>query len=187
MTEFDKIHFCFFQHTHTKINWQLALEQNEAQNNSLMFHLAHLTLQATAYHKLSRPITNPLALNAAWWLRINSQLKCNVQVYPSFQLDFSLLWSKFAICILKLLKHPKHLTGQNFFWLNRRRIYWNKALICQVWYHSSENTLCLNISYLNQTPMILNIGIWKNPLPIFHKIYIKHTFIPYAHSLLCSE
>lgn len=40
-----------------------------------MFHLAHLTLQAKADHKLSSPVTKPLALNTTRRDSKNSQTK----------------------------------------------------------------------------------------------------------------
>lgn len=86
-----------------------------------MFHLAHLTLQAKAYHKLSHPITNPLALNTAWRDRVNSQPQFNKQVDPGFKV-FSLFFDlQFAIGILKLLKQHKLSTAEIIFVLSTKK------------------------------------------------------------------
>lgn len=55
-----------------------------------MFHLAHLILQAKEDHRLSTPVTKPLALNTARWDSINSQAKFNKPVYAGLRLDLSL-------------------------------------------------------------------------------------------------
>lgn len=55
-----------------------------------MFHLAHLTLQAKADHKVSSCVTKLLALNTAQWDSINSQAKFSKLVYPGLKLDLSL-------------------------------------------------------------------------------------------------
>lgn len=85
-----------------------------------MFHLAHLTLQAKAYHKLSCPITNPLALNTAWRDRVNSQPQFNKQVDPGFKV-FSLFDLQFAIGISKLLKQHKLSTAEIIFVLSTKK------------------------------------------------------------------
>lgn len=128
-----------------------------------MFHLAHLTLQAKAYHKLSRPITNPLALNTAWRDRVNSQPQFNKQVHPGFKV-FSLFFDlQFVIGILKLLKQHKLSTAEITFCVEYKEIYQNKTLIFQVWYHGSKNILCWNKPYnLNQPSWNLNTGTEEN-------------------------
>lgn len=174
MTEFDKIHFCFFQDTHTKINWQLALAQNEAQNNSLMFHLAHLTLQAKAYHKLSRPITNPLALNAAWWVRINSQLKFNGRLYPSFQLDFFLLWSRVCCLYFETTETPQTLDWANLFMVEQKKDLLKQTinlsgLAPQLW----KYPLLKYIIFTSNSNEFKHCHLKKNHHLICHYIYIK--------------